>query len=277
MNVDLRVKYRIQGNQPGMEVPEHPELGLEQLGAPKDGLYLREDVEIKCNITLIGFVKAEMKKASKEMVGRMIKKAELLDAGILKAMFDNGRLKTYNPADRSDAMAQDMMRQTAMPQGYAQSQNSPALANAQPQLSPGVQYSRPNTGSSQGDLMHNPYAMPQSPVPPPQNNLAPPIPPKTQGFAMELPGDTYYPQRSPSMKEQNSAYSPNYNRLSNYSTQSSDPRWSQGQASPGFQDPHRVSMGSVGNGGGYASPNMGHSGFAAELPAHHETREEYRR
>lgn len=279
MNVDLRVKYRIQGNQPGMEAPEHPELGLEQLGAPKDGLYLREDVEIKCNITLIGFVKAEMKKASKEMVGRMIKKAELLDAGILKAMFDNGRLKTFNPADRSDATAQDMMRQTAVPHGYAQSQNSPALANAHPQLSPAVQYSRPNTGSSQGelgDLMHNPYAMPNSP--PPQNTLAPPIPPKTQGFAMELPGDTYYPQQSPSMKEQQtSPYSPNTNRNSNYSTQSSNPRWSQGQPSPGYSDPHRVSMGSTGNGGGFASPNMGHSGFAAELPAHHETREEYRR
>ncbi|KAK0382699.1 hypothetical protein NLU13_9795 [Sarocladium strictum] len=104
LQIDMRNKYRIAGNQPGVEPPENREIGLEALGAPKDGLYLREDIEIKCNITLTSFVKSTAKAASKEMVQRIIKKAELLDAGILQAMMHDGRLKTVNPNDRSSTV-----------------------------------------------------------------------------------------------------------------------------------------------------------------------------
>jgi hypothetical protein len=38
MGVDLRNKYRIAGNQPGVESPEPPEIGLAELGIPSDGL-----------------------------------------------------------------------------------------------------------------------------------------------------------------------------------------------------------------------------------------------
>ncbi|CAK7243586.1 MAG: hypothetical protein STHCBS139747_005112 [Sporothrix thermara] len=104
MNTDLRYKYRICGNQPGIEPPETLEMGLAALGAPSDGLYLREDVEVKCSIAVMSFVKSQLKAASKLMVQRIIKKAELIDAGQLRAMLENGRLKTINPADRSTAL-----------------------------------------------------------------------------------------------------------------------------------------------------------------------------
>ncbi|KAK8097767.1 uncharacterized protein PG998_013253 [Apiospora kogelbergensis] len=100
-NVDLRNKYRIAGNQPGVEAPGPQEMGLAALGAPKDGLYLHEDIEIKCNFAMVSFVKAQLKAASKEMVNRIIKKAELLDAGVLSAMIEDGKLRTVNPNDRS--------------------------------------------------------------------------------------------------------------------------------------------------------------------------------
>ncbi len=102
MNVDLRNKYRIAGNQPGFEPPEPIEMGLKELGAPSEGLYLHEDIEIKCNVTMVSFVKSQLQKAGGEMVKRIIKKAELLDAGVLQGMMDNGKLKTFNPADRSN-------------------------------------------------------------------------------------------------------------------------------------------------------------------------------
>ncbi|OAA59591.1 hypothetical protein SPI_05789 [Niveomyces insectorum RCEF 264] len=105
MGVDLRYKYRIGGNQPGVEPPEALEMGLMALGALSDGLYLREDVEVKCSITLMGFVKSQLKAASKLMVERIIKKAELVDSGVLHAMLDNGKLRTINPADRTSTMA----------------------------------------------------------------------------------------------------------------------------------------------------------------------------
>lgn len=96
--VDLRHKYQIKGNQPG-EPPEPKELGS---NAPSEGLYLRVDTQIKCNMTMLSFVKKEQKAASKTMLDRMLKKAELIDAGVLQAMFDdNGKLQTSNPNDRS--------------------------------------------------------------------------------------------------------------------------------------------------------------------------------
>ncbi|KAJ2965924.1 hypothetical protein NQ176_g10387 [Zarea fungicola] len=94
MSIDLRNKYRIGGNQPGVEPPEQRELGMESLGIPTTGLYLRQEAEIKCNIAMMSFVKSELKKACQDMVDRIIKKAELLDSGALQAMFENGKLKT---------------------------------------------------------------------------------------------------------------------------------------------------------------------------------------
>ncbi|KAF2745472.1 hypothetical protein M011DRAFT_137343 [Sporormia fimetaria CBS 119925] len=95
--VDLRNKWQICGNQPG-EPAETRELGID---APVEGLYLREDIQITCNFSMVSFVKKETKAASKVLVERLIKKAELLDAGILRGMMENGKLKTINPADRS--------------------------------------------------------------------------------------------------------------------------------------------------------------------------------
>ena len=93
MGVDLRDKWTVRGNQPG-EPKEPRELGVE---TPLEGLYLREDVEIVCNVALSGFVKKEMKAAAGIMVDRMTRKAELLDEGVLHAMFEDGRMKTTNP------------------------------------------------------------------------------------------------------------------------------------------------------------------------------------
>lgn len=93
-SVDLRNKYQIKGNQPGE--PRMPrELGDE---GPTDGLYLQEDVEITCSFAIAGYVKKNVQKASAVLIARMLKEAELLHAGELYAMIENGKLKTFNPA-----------------------------------------------------------------------------------------------------------------------------------------------------------------------------------
>ncbi|KAK4109075.1 hypothetical protein N656DRAFT_783373 [Canariomyces notabilis] len=134
MNVDLRNTYRIAGNQPGVEPPEIPEIGLKALGAPSDGLYLREDIEIKCNVTVHSFVKSQMKKAGSEMVRRIIKKAELLDAGVLQAMIEDGKLKTINPADRSSTFRSPLPSPTGLGVRYSPTLggNSPPMTAASP-------------------------------------------------------------------------------------------------------------------------------------------------
>ncbi|KAJ5655836.1 hypothetical protein N7507_007786 [Penicillium longicatenatum] len=107
MGIDLLSKFRIAGtqfNELGQEQDSEPQSDLEQRipGAPAKGLYLLEEIEIKCNITLMSFVKSQLKAASKVLVDRLIKKAELLDAGVLQALFEDGKLRTFNPADRTE-------------------------------------------------------------------------------------------------------------------------------------------------------------------------------
>lgn len=199
MGIDLRHRYRIAGNQPGIEPPEPHELGNEKLGVPKEGLYLRTESEIKCNIAMMSFVKGQLKQANKLMVDRIIKKAELLDAGILQAMMEDGKLKTVNPNDRS----QTFRTSIAAPPTPASQHGTPYM----PPVSPDLSQSRPNSVSpapyhslnrhssqvSHFSQQFTPQQQQQGFVP-----QAGPLPSKdSQGFAMELPGDMNYLQTSP--------------------------------------------------------------------------------
>ncbi|KAI1503748.1 hypothetical protein F5X99DRAFT_89001 [Biscogniauxia marginata] len=294
LNVDLRNKYRIGGNQPGVEHPEQAEIGLAALGAPKDGLYLREDIEIRCNITMVGMVKAQMKTASKEMVQRIIKKAELLDAGVLQAMIEDGKMKTYNPNDRT--YTGGLSSNTVM-----SPQLSPADPYRQPPMSPSMPYqvprpislqpqSRPGTSGSQSYPAHWQY---QQQLIDDQNKQhqqyselpsihAPGSKPGTSGVVMELPGDYYHPQTPPlSQKPQLSPVNQQHGRLSPASNQSQSPdlggwRWSSGQQSPSLNSSRPTSFSSDPGSGNHGSPGLDHKGFSAGLPTHRETQEEYR-
>ncbi len=194
MNVDLRNKYAIAGNQPGVEPPEIPEIGLNALGVPADGLYLREDIEIKCNVTVLSFVRSQLKKASGEMVKRIIKKAELLDAGVLQAMIEDGKLKTINPADRSTMMKSPLPSPTRL-------QYSPSVTGSPPLGSPPTPYQvprvssrysgfyRPGTAGSQGGGQPNPHF---GALDAPQELPAAEASPPPGAAPIEMPGDFFH-------------------------------------------------------------------------------------
>jgi hypothetical protein len=233
-NVDLRNKWQICGNQPG-EPPEPKELGS---GAPPEGLYIREDVEIKCNVTMVSFVKKEMKAAAKTMVERLIRKAELLDSGALQGMMENGRLRTVNPADRSSHLP--------------------------PQPSPTHSYQMPVSPNSPTFPRTSQYAQSQSHTPPAHllgSNTA----------VMELPGDYYHPPASPGMLHPHS-----HNRTSTlsdsttHSPSPSDPRWSTVSHSSASSRPSSYAPSE-----GMRSPALESKAFASELPTMEETREEH--
>lgn len=236
-NVDLRNKWQICGNQPG-EPPETRELGI---GAPPEGLYLREDIEIKCNVTMVGFVKKETKAASKILVDRLIKKAELLDSGVLHAMMEDGKLKTVNPADRS--------------------QNPPNS----PRPSPKHAYNLPMSPLQSPTFPHNqpgghPYVPPNHAQG--QNNVV-----------MELPGDFYHsqPMPSPNHLRPEARYS-TQSELSGHSPNPSDGRWS--QVSNDYQSSVSSRPSSYAS-DGMRSPGLDQKGFASELPTMQETHEEH--
>ena len=212
-NVDLRNTWRIAGNQPG-EPREIAELGI---NAPAEGLYLREDVEIKCNVTMVNFVKKETKAASKALVDRLIRKAELLDSGVLLAMMENGRLKTINPADRTHTMSSsNYANSPTSPTQYAHSQYAPSIGS--PTFAPKM-----NLPFQPG--AHHPYA-PQGPHAP-QDHYAPQDHHTPQG-----PHASYAPQYSPHtyQRQSKSPAAPAEIRFElpgNHSYLSADPRQAQ--------------------------------------------------
>lgn len=161
MGIDLQSKWRIAGNHPDESAEPR---GRRANGAPQSGLYLREDVEIECNRALISFVKNQLKAASKVLVDRLIRKAELLDAGVLQSMIEDGKLTTFNPADLSEDNAlqrAEMRRESdAMSRRSSHAQRSPVDAHF---------------GTSSG------YSSPQY------------AEEQRKSIAVELPADFYYP------------------------------------------------------------------------------------
>lgn len=241
-NVDLRNKWQICGNQPG-EPPEPKELGS---SAPPEGLYIREDVEIKCNVAMISFVKKEMQAAAKIMVDRLVKKAELLDSGALHALMENGRLKTVNPADRS------------------------THDHRSPRPSPSQVYSAPLSPHQSPNFPHRQsLSYSQS-----DNQHPPPIPPKEllgqNNVVMELPGDFYYPNPPISQTPINDKHASYASEPSQPSPKFQDARWSTTSHSTVSSRPS-----SYATSDGMRSPGLEGKAFASELPTMEETREEH--
>jgi hypothetical protein len=87
MGVDLREKWTVGGSEPG-EAPEPMELGL---GAPRTGLYIREDVIITCNVMMAGFIKKTIKKAHGTLMEALSVKAAKSDAQLAGSRVDRAQ------------------------------------------------------------------------------------------------------------------------------------------------------------------------------------------
>ncbi|PSS06651.1 hypothetical protein M430DRAFT_129777, partial [Amorphotheca resinae ATCC 22711] len=76
MGLDIKEKWTLEGNLPHEPV-QPAELGI---GAPISGLYLREDVEMKCNFLMTRFVKKTLKESLATLVARLVVKTQLEEA-----------------------------------------------------------------------------------------------------------------------------------------------------------------------------------------------------
>ena len=275
--VDIRIKYQIKGNQPG-EARAPRELGDK---APADGLYLQEDVEIVCNFTMISFVRKNMQKATAIMIARLLKKAELLDAGQLQALFENGRLKTVNPA------VQNQFGGPASPRLPSQmSALGPGVGGQlqqqqqQPPYSPHLMGSSLNNNQNGNDTMPSPRNSVRNSYYPQHQHL--PENPSSQhnpssayarqsqqyaapqNFAVEMPGSYHYPQQQ-QQQQQNPAYlhsqSHNNNNNNNRTSYMSELSGSSPRQSS-FPTPQTDSSSPHlgGGGGGGQSPRVGGGG-----------------
>ncbi|KAF2430303.1 hypothetical protein EJ08DRAFT_554545, partial [Tothia fuscella] len=69
--LEIKGRWTLGGSLPG-EPPQPVELGLD---LPRVGLWLKEDVDMKCNILLTSFVKRTLKKSHSHLVGKLLEKA----------------------------------------------------------------------------------------------------------------------------------------------------------------------------------------------------------
>jgi len=112
MGLNIKGKWTLCGSLPGEPIAP-VELGL---GAPLQGLYLREDVDMKCNIMMTSFVKKTLKKAHAALVGRLLVKSQILDASLsnqriaektltmIPSQFSGSQATTdYSPSDYGDS------------------------------------------------------------------------------------------------------------------------------------------------------------------------------
>ncbi|KAG9248479.1 hypothetical protein BJ878DRAFT_26778 [Calycina marina] len=76
MGLNIKSKWTLGGSLPG-ELIAPVELGV---GAPLQGLFLREDVDLKCNIMMTSFVKKTTKKAHSGLIDRLLMKASISNA-----------------------------------------------------------------------------------------------------------------------------------------------------------------------------------------------------
>lgn len=82
LGLSIRNKWSLGGTLPG-EARESVEMGL---GVPREGLWLREDVDMRCNILMAAFVRKTLKKAHRTLVARLMEKAHLNEAERHNAM-----------------------------------------------------------------------------------------------------------------------------------------------------------------------------------------------
>ncbi|GKT80016.1 hypothetical protein ColTof4_12439 [Colletotrichum tofieldiae] len=116
MGLDIRDKWTVAGCLPGEPV-EPVELGI---GAPLTGLYIREDVDMRCNVFTSSFVKKTLKKSHGLLVDRI--RSNVQQASVATA---HQRHSSQGSLPRSDANGTSNMptHQAHQSQPYT---NSPA-------------------------------------------------------------------------------------------------------------------------------------------------------
>jgi len=95
--LEIRGRWTLGGNLPGEPIAP-VELGL---GAPIQGLYLREDVDMRCNVLMTRFVKKTTQKAHAALIDRLVIKAHVTDTVLGERRISDVRLNTSRASQYS--------------------------------------------------------------------------------------------------------------------------------------------------------------------------------
>ncbi|KAL4746796.1 hypothetical protein BDW72DRAFT_28312 [Aspergillus terricola var. indicus] len=156
LGIDLRHRYRIVDSTDESVLDSGAKESPPTPGEAGKSLYLSVDTDMECNITLMPLVKGQQRAALKALIDRFVKKAELLDAGFLQAgTTEDGKLRTWNPADRSSSTATAMMQPASPTALYSgPGEMSPRSSSYQAPTSPTGQSHRGSVSSQGTNLQY---------------------------------------------------------------------------------------------------------------------------
>ena len=198
--LDIKAKWSIGGNMPG-EPREARELGVD---TPRDGLYLREEVDMRCNIMLTSFVKKNLKNAHKVLVDRLLKKVEFVEEVHYQRSVSSPSVKSeimsppptpgirqpqYLPQQSDGSVIDDMYKYGGRPPWLTSGMQPQQYPNYSLKDDPARYSSPPPHYWQSPELKGGEWKMP----PPSQRNsyLQPASRPQSETcFAAELPGST---------------------------------------------------------------------------------------
>ncbi|KAL8776910.1 MAG: hypothetical protein Q9194_002864 [Teloschistes cf. exilis] len=107
LGLDIKDKWTLGGTLPH-EPKEPVEMGI---GVPKEGLWLREDVDMKCNIMATSFVKRTLKKAHATLVERLVEKAHLVETDLHNnRLEEQSSVLSYYSDPKSSGLASPSIR-----------------------------------------------------------------------------------------------------------------------------------------------------------------------
>jgi hypothetical protein len=162
--LEIRGRWTLGGSLPGEPV-QPVEIGL---GIPKQGLWLREDVDMKCNIILTSFVRKTLKKSHAHLVDRLVEKAHIQEAAAQNERAEqNGQIEQWRRTAGSDTSSISRPESTLHARSFTGMSNgsTPSLASKNTMVSLDQKALPPfPPHSSQSPLPQLPYGH-QSPPP----------------------------------------------------------------------------------------------------------------
>ncbi|KAK6343968.1 hypothetical protein TWF696_007619 [Orbilia brochopaga] len=162
--VDIRSIWTLRGSLPG-EPKEPMELGIT---VPKEGLYIREDVDLRCNFILSTFVRKTLKKAHSVLVERMSARAERKEMDkAIAAQFPSQNITTDAAGMPTSPTASHHPSEGMPPHGAADPRNS---------------FATPTTHQHPGYPTHNPHA-PYTGYPDPNVHYQPSLDPRLSYYS----------------------------------------------------------------------------------------------
>ncbi|KAL8833066.1 MAG: hypothetical protein Q9170_004528 [Blastenia crenularia] len=173
LGLDIKDKWTLGGTLPH-EAKEPVEMGL---GVPKDGLWLREDVDMKCNVMATSFVKKTLKKAHAILVDRLVEKAHIRETELHNNRIEeHNSILSYYSDPKSPGLASPLPSPDPSQQGFQGMNPQPSpLPTQQPMDHRGSIGKAPYPYSPPIDSVQRPFSESRYSQPPPDPRYSQPF------------------------------------------------------------------------------------------------------